>query len=540
LLDAGGLKVVQELDRVGRSKPEGDFLEYVGSVNPETGKPARKMSFVRSIPDWGWVLGSGVYLADIEQSMAHNRDQLRRDLERTILTILFLLGLVMVAGYLVGRFLFKGLLREIDLFAEEVTDMDIHRVDPGKFRITELRSIIEHTNGLLEEKERIQQDLQQAKRMESIGILAGGVAHDLNNILAGVVGYPELLLRKLPPESELRQPLEAIHDSGRRAAMVVADLLTVARSVARVWELCDLNVLVQECFESPEFKRLRVDYPRVSFLQCLEASMAGIRCSPVHLKKSLMNLVMNGAEAVEEDGEVAVATMNRLVEEGLGEGVPGHLDPGFYVVLEVRDTGAGISASDLAHIFEPFYTRKIMGRSGTGLGLTVVWNTVRDHAGGVVVASGSGGSSFRLFFPVARETGEGEGGKTGEDYRALHAAHVLVVDDEPQLRDLAAHMLEELGYTVSTVSSGEEAVASVRNHPVDLLLLDMIMEPGMNGRQTYQKILSLKPGTRAVIASGFSESEEVRQTLRLGAAVFLPKPYALEQLGRAVKQALEK
>lgn len=536
LLDASGLKVVQELDRVGR-RPGGDFLEYISSVNPETGKAARKISFVRAVPDWGWVLGSGVYLADIELSMARNRDQLRHVLERNILSTLFVLGLVMVAGYLVGRLLFKGLLREIDLFAGEVTDMDIRRIDPGNFRITELRSIIEHTNDLLEEKERIQNDLHQAKRMESIGVLAGGVAHDLNNILAGIVGYPELLLRKLPPDSELRLPLEAIQDSGRRAAMVVADLLTVARSVARVWELYDLNSLVRECCESPEFKRLEADYPRVAFVQRIEASTAVVRCSPVHLKKSLLNLVMNGAEAVEGDGEVTVATMNRSVE-GVGDGIPGQLDPGFYLVLEVTDTGAGISDNDLVHIFEPFYSRKIMGRSGTGLGLTVVWNTVRDHGGGVTVDSGSGGSRFRLFFPVARESGAGEGGRTEEDYRAPHAAHVLVVDDELQVRNLAAHMLEALGYSVSSVGSGEEAVDYVRNHDVDLVLLDMIMEPGLNGRQTYQKILSIRPGIRAVIASGFSESEEVRQALRLGAACFLAKPYSLEQLGRAVKEAL--
>jgi CheY-like chemotaxis protein len=251
-----------------------------------------------------------------------------------------------------------------------------------------------------------------------------------------------------------------------------------------------------------------------------------------------MNLVTNAAEALTGDGTITVSTGNQYIDEAAGADFK--ITAGEYVVLKVQDTGPGISNTDAEHIFEPFYTKKALGRSGTGLGLTVVWNTVQDHEGKILVESSVNGTCFQLYFPVA----DGEGAVQAENDQAEDFAgsgeHILVVDDEPVLRDIAGQMLRSLGYRVDSVSSGESALEFIRENPVDLIVLDMLMEPGMNGRQTYEMVIKMYPGQKAVIASGFSESNDVRTALRLGVGGFIKKPYSVDQLGRAVKEALHR
>ncbi len=380
------------------------------------------------------------------------------------------------------------------------------------------------------------EQLQRSKKMEVIGLMAGGVAHDLNNILSGIIGYPELLLQTLPEDSDLRKPIEAIHESGQRAATVVADLLTVARGAASVREAHNLNALIEEYLHSPECKNLRVLHPTITCHSQFNATHPTIFCSSVHVKKCLMNLVINAAEAMADNGSVTVSTHNKSVDDAIS--LKHGIKAGEYVVLSVRDTGPGISDIDLTHIFEPFYTKKTMGRSGTGLGLAVVWNTMEDHDGKVLVESNNKGTDFHLYFPLSldEECVQPEDDKTVAVTN--NTAHILVVDDEPQLRDIASQMLQSFGYTVDSVSSGELAVEFVKEGPVDLIVLDMLMEPGMNGCQTYEEILKLYPNQKAIVASGFSESDDVKATLKRGAGGFIKKPYSMAKLGQVVEEAL--
>ncbi|MCI5222354.1 MAG: hybrid sensor histidine kinase/response regulator [Candidatus Electrothrix sp. AR4] len=253
----------------------------------------------------------------------------------------------------------------------------------------------------LRDRKKLEEQVYQAKRMESIGLMAGGVAHDLNNILAGIIGYPELLLNTLPENSTIREPLEAILESGQRAAMVVTDLLTIARGAAIAKEVQNLNVLIQEYMSTPEYKKLKSLYPDISYKNQLEATQANIFCSPIHVKKCLMNLITNAAEAITDKGTIVISTQNEDID-ALTEKEQ-EITPGEYIVLSVKDTGSGISSTDLKHIFEPFYTKKVMGRSGTGLGLTVVWNTIKDHESNILVTSGKTGTCFQLYFPLSKK-----------------------------------------------------------------------------------------------------------------------------------------
>ena len=211
-----------------------------------------------------------------------------------------------------------------------------------------------------------------------------------------------------------------------------------------------------------------------------------------------------------------------------------------YVLLNVSDDGSGISPEDLERIFEPFYTKKMMGRSGTGLGLAVVWNSMQDHNGYINVKSSEKGTVFELYFPVTREEVAGvEEEVPMEDYLG-HGEKILVVDDEKRQREIASEILTRLGYTAETVSSGEEAIEYVKENPVDLIVLDMVMPKGINGRKTYEEIIKIRPGQKAIIASGYAKTKEVDKAQELGAGKYIKKPYTLPKVGVAVKEELEK
>lgn len=379
--------------------------------------------------------------------------------------------------------------------------------------------------------------LARSKKMESLGLLAGGVAHDLNNVLSGIVGYPQLLLMDLPEDSELRKPIENIQASGQRATAIVQDLLTVAKGVASTKKPLNLNDLIKDYLDSPEFNKLEQNHPTVTVKVNLGTELLEMQGSPVHIRKVVMNLVSNAMEAIEDYGHVIVATGNRYMDKPL-RGYD-HINTGEYVVLSVSDNGLGISPDDMERIFDPFYTKKISGRSGTGLGLAVVWNVVQDHKGYIDVISGEKGTTFVLYFPIARgELPVGKLSTTVRDYQG-RGETILVVDDVESQREISCKMLETLGYQTMAVSSGEEAVEYMRDHEVDLILLDMIMEPGINGLETYERIIKIHPRQKAVIVSGFAKTDEVRKAQRLGAGKYIKKPLTLEKIGQVVKEELQ-
>jgi CheY-like chemotaxis protein len=238
-------------------------------------------------------------------------------------------------------------------------------------------------------------------------------------------------------------------------------------------------------------------------------------------------------------GVVKIKTANEYLYKPM-EGYD-QIKEGDYVVLKVSDTGEGIPTADLKRIFEPFYTKKVMGRSGTGLGLAVVWGTVKDHNGYINVQSEEGkGSIFTLYFPITRDAVRPETTPPAIPKYMGKGESILVVDDIKGQRDLATVMLKKLNYNVACVSSGEEALAYLMEHQPDLILLDMIMDPGMDGLDTYKKIIEIRPGQKAIIVSGFSESDRVHEAQQLGAGAYVRKPYVMEKLGLAVREELDK
>ncbi|MBN1581866.1 MAG: response regulator [Anaerolineae bacterium] len=389
-----------------------------------------------------------------------------------------------------------------------------------------------------EAKQELEDKLERAQRMEALGILAGGVAHDLNNILGPLVAYPDLILMELPADSVIRNDIFQMQQAARRAAAVVQDLLTLARRGVYQMVPLDLNTVIKQYLDSPSFIELKDRHPNVSIDVNLAPDLLNIMGAAPHLSKVVMNLVTNAFEAMSHGGVLTIYTLCQSLDRPLA-GYVAHgeqpcIQAGDYVVLHVGDTGTGIEEKDLDRIFEPFYTKKEMGRSGSGLGLAIVHGVVHDHKGRIDLRTEVGkGSEFIIYLPITIESIQI--GEKDHDYRGNET--VLVIDDLENQRQLATRLLTSLGYRVTAVTNGRAAIEYLQKNSVDILVLDMIMDDGFDGLDTYREIAKRHPGQKAIIASGFSETDRVKEAQRLGAGPFVKKPYTLDNIGQAIRQA---
>jgi CheY-like chemotaxis protein len=372
--------------------------------------------------------------------------------------------------------------------------------------------------------------------MESLGVLAGGVAHDLNNMLGPMVGYPDLMLLKLAEDDPMRRHVKKIAESARQAASVVQDLLSLARRGRHEMEPTDMNDVVKSYSDSRSFLKLKEDHPEVDVKIELQEQLGKINGSASHLQKTVMNLVVNAFDAMPEGGELIVSTSEKFVSE-LASGYT-NIKPGNYVLFQVRDSGMGIEPKDLERIFEPYFSKKTMGTSGTGLGLSVVYGVVKDHGGYYDILSTLGkGTEFILYFPIIYTEDE----LSSEDEQNYTGTEtVLVVDDLEDQRDMTSELLVSLGYKTRMAANGREAVEYLRHNTVDIVVLDMIMEPGFDGLDTYREIIKLHPDMRVMVMSGYSVTNRVEEMKKLGGGQYLRKPFSLQEIGTAVRNELDK
>jgi PAS domain S-box-containing protein len=387
-----------------------------------------------------------------------------------------------------------------------------------------------------EQHHKLQEELERAERMRSLGVLAGGVAHDLNNMLGPLVGYPELILMQLPDDSPIRKQVQRIGSAAKDAADVVQDLLTLARRGRYEMVPTDLNAVVEAYLDSPSFARLSEVRSNVTVTWELDKNLGQIMGSPPHLSKVIMNLLMNAFDAMPKEGQLRIATKQQFVRT-LPSGYQGII-PGEYVTLSVRDTGTGIDPADIERIFEPYFSKKKMGTSGSGLGLSVVYGVVKDHKGYYDILSEVGrGTEFILYFPLTGATTELRYQPT-QELRGTES--VLVVDDDGSQREMATDLLTSLGYRVMSAANGHEALAYLQKQPVDIIMLDMIMEKDFDGLDTYREILKIRPAQKAIVVSGFSSTDRVLEMQKLGAGMYVKKPYTIRMLASALRDELDR
>jgi len=410
----------------------------------------------------------------------------------------------------------------------------------GQQRLLSIALDISDRKRAEEERRILEERLGQAEKMEAIGTLAGGVAHDLNNILGALIGNAELLYYEVREGDPLREMVDEIKVSGLRAADVVQDLLTMARRGVILREPGSLNRIIANHLRSPEMRKMISSFPHVTIKTDYDRNLLDIDVSTIHIERVLTNLISNAVHAMPEKGTVTLRTDNCYLDFPI-KCYHEEVMKGEYAVLTISDTGSGIHPDHLRHIFEPFYMRKMLKHGRTSLGLSVVWGAMKDHEGYIDVISEPGeGTTFILYFPVTRnKTDERWEGVSVSEYIG-NGESILVVDDDDSQCHLAERMLTKLSYRVKTALSGEEAIEYLKGSVADLIVIDMIMEPGMDGYDTYRSILEIKKKQKAIIFSGFTKTERVKMAQDLGAGEFLKKPYLMETLGLAVRQELDK
>jgi PAS domain S-box-containing protein len=397
-------------------------------------------------------------------------------------------------------------------------------------------SDLREKNEIEKQKHKLQQRLERAEKMEALGLMAGGVAHDLNNMFGPLVGYPDLLLMELPEDSPLRIYVQRIGQAARDASDVIQDLLTLARRGRYELEPVVLNNIVKSFIESPTFEKYKYEHGNVTIEVELEKKSPNIMGSHLHLYKAIMNLIVNGFEAMPSGGRLKVSTSHEVLTK-LHSGYD-KIEPGEYQLLRIKDTGVGIDREEIPKMFEPYYSKKTMGSSGSGLGLAIVYGIVKDHHGYYDVFSETGkGTEFVLYFPTTREKSLKP---IVPDDQYAGSERILVVDDDHLQQELIGELLKRLGYKVTTVSNGHEAIKYLTRNEVELVILDMILETDYNGFSVFRDIQKINPDQKCLVISGFSPTDQVFEMQNRGAGSFIRKPFDQGTLARAVRAELDR
>ena len=394
--------------------------------------------------------------------------------------------------------------------------------------ITEQKEILRE-KGLLEEQ------LKQAQKMEAIGTLAGGIAHDFNNLLQAINGYTQLLLMEKTEDDSEYKSLSEIYKSSNRASELVRQLLLFSRKGAAVRKPLELNHEVEDAR-----KILERTIPKMVNIEVHTGGrLWSIMADPVQIEQILLNLGTNAADAMSEGGRLVIETENITIDNDYCQNHLG-AQPGNYVLLTVTDTGEGIDDETKEKVFEPFFTTKEFGK-GTGLGLASVYGIVKSHGGYIMCYSEVGmGTTFKIYLPAMDEP-KSEPEKRISDERPKGGSEtILLVDDESSIRDFASQVLLKFGYTPLTATSGEEAleIYVTRRNDIDLVVIDLGM-PGMGGHKCVQQLLKINADIKVIIASGYSISGQVKDTLEAGAKGFVGKPYQIHELLGKVRDVLD-
>jgi two-component system, cell cycle sensor histidine kinase and response regulator CckA len=387
----------------------------------------------------------------------------------------------------------------------------------------------------ISERKELETGLRQAQKMEAVGTLASGVAHDFNNILQAIGNNTQLLSLNKKADDPDQIYLQEIEDRVGRAAELVRQLLTLSRVVESRKEPLDLNAeIIQTC------RLLERTLPKTIHLAtCLTDNLWPIVGNLVQLEQVIINLASNARDAMPNGGRLTLSTSNVYAdqEKRLDQA---HIRQGRYVRFQISDDGQGMDSETLTHMYDPFYTTKEIGQ-GTGLGLTMVYGIVKEHDGLVFADSAPGrGTTFTIFFPASTIIGKPNATDQEETIPSAKGETILLVDDEPAIRDSCAGLIRHGGYQVLTAPHGRAALEIIqkKDHPIDLIILDINM-PGMDGYQCLREIMKIDAGYKVLIASGYAKEIQTGQALTKGASGFIAKPYRYATLLRKIRHILD-
>jgi PAS domain S-box-containing protein len=385
------------------------------------------------------------------------------------------------------------------------------------------------------ERVRAEEAMRQASRLEATATLAGGIAHDLNNLMVGVLGYADMLKADLADREDPLEMLEVVSESARRAARLAQQLLAYARGGKYQPRTMNLNEIIQQVASAQE----RAVPSRIRIVLDADPELWDAEADPAQMSEVALNLLTNAVEAIEGSGRITVATSNRVLDEG---DVP-NLEPGRYVCLSVQDTGCGMSEQVQARMFEPFFTTKFQGR---GLGLAAVYGIVENHGGHITVQSEEGrGSTLQVYLPAiyvadVESPGAATAVEAGRDVTLVALATVLVVEGDESVLNLTQRMLERMDCQTLPARSGQEAIDVARafDGEIHLALLDMETS-GVGGTEIYPLLVEARPGTRVILCSGYGLDARAHALLDAGASAFIQKPFQMSAFEAEIRKALK-
>jgi len=421
-------------------------------------------------------------------------------------------------------------------------DLSGRRKDGTEFPLEVSLSTVESEDGTfgiafvsdISQRKLLEEQLIHAQKMEAVGRLAGGVAHDFNNMLTVISGYNRMLLDDLSPLDPLRGNAEEILKAADRAAALTNQLLAFSRrQIIRPRVLNPNSVL-----SNTQRMLQRLIGEDIQLVLNLSKDTGNMRADPQHIEQAIVNLAVNARDAMPSGGRITIETANAHLDENYTRTHLG-MHPGDFVMIAMSDTGHGMDSETRRHIFEPFFTTKERGK-GTGLGLATVYGMVKQSGGDIWVYSELGkGTTFKLYFPKVSEPVSESADVDADQPKALGSETVLVVEDEKAVRDLTVKMMRQLGYNVLAAAGGEEAIEISKSHTgqIALLLTDVVM-PNMSGRQVADHLLESRPGLRVLYLSGYTENTVVHHGVLEEGVSFLPKPFSREGLSKKVREIL--
>jgi len=419
-------------------------------------------------------------------------------------------------------------------------DIELKVASPTGEKYLTCRCVPEHSSaGLVEsvlatarditDTKKLQEFVGRAARLETAGRIAGQVAHDFNNLLGPLVAYPDFIRDELPDDHPALTFLDGIEQAAQQMADINQQLLTLGRRGHYNLDTIDLNTIVRQVVASLS------GIPSTLIIKTeLAENLMSIRGGTAQISRALLNMINNARDAMQNIGWLTIRTENYYADDFIG--AFGQIPQGEYVRLTVEDTGCGIDDNVLPEIFEPFFTTKSADQKrGSGLGLSVVHAVIKDHSGYIDVVTTVGeGSRFMVYIPITRDKYEAADNISQYGYGET----ILIVDDDEVQRQVTLHMLKKLNYKAFVADSGEAALEMVQRTSFDLVILDMVMPAGMDGTETYRKILAINPDQRALIVSGYAETQRVELAMSLGAAAFLRKPLTFRSLASTIRKAL--